>query len=219
MNKIKFFTISLCFVCLGVLASCERYPLESLTGVNDRLDSWPETFTIYDDLVKSKGLQDPIVWANSESIEPFNMKCTNEALGYYCIQMGWRDNQNTLAAYAGFGLATRENYKTENIDMTTSGYNYLEFWAKGQLGTDCILRVNIPVPGITNPAETDLCDVTSDDLSPTTWRKFRVEITNKTRDNGWNVLVYYVGVALARKSTAQSTGGVVYIDNIRFTKS
>jgi hypothetical protein len=218
MNKIKFFIISISFICLGVLSSCERYPLESLTGVGDRLDSWPETFTIYDDLVKSKGLQDPIVWSDSENIEPFNMKYTDGALGYYCIQMGWRDSQNT-SNYAGFGLSTRENYNVETIDMTTSGYNYLEFWAKGQLGSDCILRVNIPVPGIPNPSQTDLCDITSDDISPTTWKKFRDEITSKTRDNGWNALVYYVGIALARKGSAPSTGGVVYIDNIRFTRT
>ena len=218
MNKIKFFAISLSFVFMGILVSCERYPLEHLTGVNESLDAWPETFTIYDDLVKSKGLQDPVVWDDSETLEPFNMKCTDGAMGYYCIQMGWRDNQNS-SHYAGFGLATRENYQLETIDMTTSGYNYLEFWAKGQLGTDCILRVNIPVSGIPNPSQTDLCDVTSDDLSPTVWRKFRVEITNTTRDNGWNALKYYVGIALARKGTAVSTGGVVYIENIRFTKS
>lgn len=218
MNKIKISTLIIGLICSVFLISCERYPIEHLTGTNDRLDSWPETFTIYDDLVKSKGLQDPIVWSDSESLEPFNMKSTDNPLGYYCIQVGWRDSQEA-SKYAGFGLATRENYTLETIDMTTSGYNYLEFWAKGQLSSDCILRVNIPVPGISNPALTDLCDITSADISPDVWRKFRIAITTKTRDNGWNALVYYVGIALTRKGTAKSAGGVVYIDNIRFTKS
>ena len=214
MNKIL--KLALLFIVAFVCVSCERYPLTDVVGLHPRVKKWPSVFYIYNDEIKTKGSFEPKIWAGSRFLQVpddkdiLNFKCNEGALGAYCIKMSWNDNNPYQ--FAGWGLAVTE-YEGGHTDMSDSGYNCLEFYAKGYLTEGCVFEISVPSSGGSNDKKV----ITKSDLS-SGWTKFEIPLTGKTT-NYWNSMEYYISVNMYRENdSVQTGGGTVYIDNIRYCK-
>ena len=214
MNKIV--KLTLFFIIAIVLVSCERFPLSDVVGLHPRVKKWPAVFYVYDDEIKTKGAFAPVIWDYSRFLQNpgdrdvLDFKCTEGAMGSYCIKMSWNDNEPY--AFAGWGLAVTE-YEGGHTDMSDSGYNCLEFYAKGYLTEGCVFEIAVPSQGSVNDSKV----ITKADLS-SGWTKFEIPLTAKTT-NYWNAMYYYLSVNMYREDTGKQTGGgTIYIDNIRYCR-
>lgn len=62
MNKNFIKLLSVCLICMVCFLSCERYPIRTLLGLPDNIDSWPDPWYIYDNEINTKGSLEPFRW-------------------------------------------------------------------------------------------------------------------------------------------------------------
>lgn len=188
--------------------SCERYPIRTLLGLPDNIDSWPDPWYIYDDEINTKGSLEPFRWQDDPTCAGWDkvkldFACTtNPKNGRKCISFYWQGNVNDPGkSFFGFGLQARENLGGK-IDLTNSGYTYLKFWIRGSLNSNCSFEMTIP---------DTLTKITIDSgqIYPY-WKEYVVLI------NGAGEIEFDLSMAL--KTTGITNGGQVYIDDIRFCK-
>ena len=218
MNKNIVKLLSFCLlgiICFACFTSCERYPVRALLGVHERLDSWPETWYIYDDEINTKGSLEPFKWESYTGCADWDkvkldFACTNNPKrGRKCVQLTWIGNVNDPdSGYFGFGLMATE-YKGGIVNMSTSEYTNLKFWIRGELFKNCSFKMEIPKKsGGTWISRT----LTASEVTPT-WTEITIQIPNI---EDMTEIEYDISISLIADGI--SNGGTVYLDDIRFTR-
>jgi len=208
MNKKLIKLLSFCLLCMICFTSCERYPLRTLLGIPDRIDSWPDIWYIYDDEINTKGSLEPFKWETSTGCAEWEMAdlrfdCTdNPKVGRKCIRLTWLGNSNDPAStYFGFGLQSREQLGGK-INLETSGYTKMKFWVRGTLYANCSFEISIPG---TSASKT----FSASEIKPY-WEQHEIKI------DGVGEIEFDLGMSLI--SSGITNGGTVYIDDIKFVK-
>lgn len=219
MNKKFVKLLSLCLfgiICFVCFTSCERYPVRALLGINDPIDSWPETWYIYDDEINTKGSLEPFKWeaytgcADWEKVKLDFACLDNPKRGRHCMQLTWIGNsQDPDSGYFGFGLMATE-YKGGIINMSKSEYTNLKFWIRGTLYTNCSFKIEIPKKGGGTPwisRSLTASEITSE------WQPVEIQIPNI---EDMSEIEYDISISLIADGV--TNGGTIYMDDIRFTR-
>lgn len=217
MNKRLITLLSFCLLFVIFFTSCERYPIRSLLGIPEQIDSWPDIWYLYDDEINTKGSLAPYRWEDSPYCADWNkvkldFACTSHPKnGRKCIQFTWVGNVNDPGkSFFGFGLKAREYGQAyKYIDLSTSGYTNLKFWIRGNLYTNCTFEIKIPKTETTYWVEKKLSDVEI----TSSWTEYAIslpEIEEMTE------IEYDVSISLVTDGI--TNGGTVYLDDIRFTR-
>jgi len=208
MNKVFIKLLTFCLLCIVSFTSCERYPINSLLGLPDPIDSWPNPWYIYDDKINTKGSMEPFRWQDDPTCADWNkvslsFACTDAPQsGTKCISFSWVGNANdTSKSFFGFGLQAREKL-SEKVDLSSSGYTNLRFWVKGKLYNNCSFEIGIP------DTSTSIT-INASQISPY-WEEYIIPMNN--------IGEITFDLSMSLKSSGLTNGGTVYIDNIRFTK-
>ncbi|MCR4662651.1 MAG: hypothetical protein K5622_02035 [Endomicrobiaceae bacterium] len=215
MNKKIVTLLSFCLFFMMCLTSCERYPVRTLLGIPDRMDSWPDIWYIYDDEINTKGSLEPKRWEDSpycaewEKVK-LSFACTNSPKnGRRCVEFTWVGNVDEPdKSFFGFGLMATEN-PGGIINLSTSNYTNLKFWIKGTVYTNCTFEISIPKDENTSWVKKTLSPT---EVTPY-WTEYSIplpEIEDMTS------IEYDISISLVANGI--SNGGTVYLDDIRFTK-
>ena len=215
MNKRFITLLSFCLLFVVFFISCERYPVRTLLGLPDKMDSWPNPWYIYDDEINTKGSLAPYRWENDKYCADWDkvvlkFNCTIQPKnGRKCIQFTWKGNVNDPGkSYFGFGLMSTE-YMGGVVNLSTSGYTNLKFWIRGDLYTNCSFEIKIPKTETTYWVRERLSDV---DITPI-WKEYSISLPDIEEMTD---IEYDVAIALIADGI--TNGGTVYLDDIRFTK-
>lgn len=219
MNKKLIKLLSFCLLCMICFTSCERYPLRTLLGIPDRIDSWPDIWYIYDDEINTKGSLEPYLFDHNPdgSLNPYcdnwhrvyvDFACTdNPKVGSKCIIFRWIGNSTDASSptktFFSFGLQSREQLGGV-VNLTNSGYTKMKFWIRGTLYNNCSFEISIPGTSASKKFGEGEINITP------SWEEYEIDISSVGE------IEFDLGMALS--ASGITNGGTVYIDDIRFVK-
>ena len=199
-------------------ASCERYPVRTLLGIHDQIDSWPDVWYLYDDEINTKGSLEPFKWESYTGCADWDkvkldFACRdNPKRGQKCVRLTWIGNVNDPSSgYFGFGLMATE-YKGGVIHLSKSGYVNLKFWIRGELFENCKFRMEIPRGEEAGGGNWAYVELLKSDVTKS-WQEVVVQLTNIDE---MDFIEYDIAISLI--ADGMTNGGTVYLDDIRFTK-
>ena len=216
MNKSKFILLILAFLCMVSFISCDRYPIDAIVGIPDRIDSWPNPWYIYDDQINTRGNMEPYRWLDDQYCATWdyakvNFSWTNNTKnGNRCIYFSWIGNSTDTsgATYFGFGLMARE-YLGGKVALGKADYSNLKFWIRGSLNSECEFVIEIPGTGVKRIVSAG--EITSQ------WQEIVVPMSSIGPSDEVEFLLA-LALRVPEGSTAKTNGGTVYLDDIRFVK-
>lgn len=215
MNKNFIKLLSFCLICIICFTSCERYPVSALLGIPKKIDSWPDPWYLYDDEINTKGSLAPYRWEDSPYCADWNkvlldFSCTDHPKnGRKCMKLTWVGNVNDPGkSYFGFGLRATE-YIGGIVNLSTSGYESLKFWIKGNLYNNCSFEISIPKGENATWVKKGL---SATEVTPY-WTEYTIQLPNI---EDMTEIEFDIAIALLADGT--TNGGTIYLDDIRFTR-
>jgi len=226
----KFF---LPFILALTLVGCEKNPIDRLTNpLNDGVvPGTSGVFVIYDDEPKTGGGVAFIPGGENQNIDFSDRSGPHD--GKKDLRFIWNGGDVTNSTttetehlFAGFMLMAIDDVtkldSSVGRDLRTPGYTKLTFWARGVLSENTTFRVEGPgygTGGIT-PVRLDIPDV-SNGIPPLSaeWTFYSLNIPSS---NDFKNVKIFVIVSLQYsqppRTTANGGGGVIYLDDIRYSQ-
>ena len=231
MNKVFIKLLSCCFICMILLLSCDKYPINSLLNPHDPIGNWPNPWYLYDDQWNTKGTLEPYIFKDYPDGSPnpycdtwehvkLNFSCTDfPQSGISCIMFYWKGNSQDVSVprktFISFGMQSRIKLG-ETIDISVSGYRYLKFYLRGDLYENCVFELSIPNKDVPDTPWVKY-QARNTDITPY-WKEITIELPEEKVSQMTN-LEYCIAMALKIGDFSGITnGGTVYLDNIRLTK-
>jgi hypothetical protein len=206
---------------LPLITGCDRNPVGALIypNVNESVD-WTEEWILYDDILKTRGSFDfptfTDYWATRKS--HLNLDYSkNPHSGSKCIYMQWDGSEShpydsvfagallsSQNAYVGFSIQSAD--PQYGIYIPAGTYFKMKFWVKGKLNYGVVLEVQGP---------TGESWVSEEGEEFNDWKEITINLnSSKSRP----IMNLFSVALINRRAPLASNGGIIYLDDIRYTK-
>lgn len=217
MKKLMFFIIPFVFMISG----CTENPVGALIyhDPNESIE-WTDTFIIYDDIIRTRGSFDPLMFTNWVEVGAgtLDFDCTDKKhKGTKSIKMTWTGKESApyippgplQTDYVGFGMSSMGLYH----DISEAGYTKMELWIMGEIRDNVQLEIKVAINTAGQAAAVEY--LTSADIpNDKKWHKVTIDFTNP--DALKAVEVVFAISMKAISSGVETNGANIYIDEIRF---
>lgn len=202
------------FAALFLLGCSDESPLRYfLDPTDDFTGGYSDTYVIYDDEIKTKGGVQLIPEAENQTFDAASNERFN---GRKAIRYSWnggavRDLGTPQNGFAGFQLIVdlaALDTATPPLDFTAAGYTKVTFYAKTDLAPGVRVKVEGPDDGNKLTAAPRINILTSSD-----WTHYEIASA------AFGTVEQYLNVTFENTlAPAQSGGGTVWVDDVRFEK-